>query len=392
MLARELYPGRFRPTVSHAFISLLAKKDLLYKLFTQNIDCLERAAGVPADKIIEAHGSFATQRCIECRRDFPDEEMLAHVEKGSVPRCKCGGLVKPDIVFFGEGLPMEFSRSSGALAEADLVLILGTSLTVYPFAALPEMCRPKTPRVLFNMEQVGDIGERADDVLELGPCDVGVLKFAEELGWLEELNALWTEMVGEEEVGRQRRRQGVAGEDLKKVEDEIVESLTAQVEGIDLKGGAEEESETGDRQGAGKGSEKGEGEGLRSDSVQGKETAEECEAEDREALEADTPLNAGTAGGETSPGLEKHLEMHLHQKTAFGAKLDGADEATAEGTTATDEKPAEKKPAGEAPAQEKPAADEPAKDRSVEDKPVEGEPDESKSESKNEAEKSQEKL
>lgn len=388
MLARELYPGRFRPTVSHAFISLLAKKDLLYKLFTQNIDCLERAAGVPADKIIEAHGSFATQRCIECRRNFPDEKMLAHVEKGSVPRCMCGGLVKPDIVFFGEGLPMEFSRSSGALAEADLVLILGTSLTVYPFAALPEMCRPKTPRVLFNMEQVGDIGERADDVLELGPCDVGVLKFAEELGWLEELNALWTEMVGEEEVGRQRKRQGVAGEDLEKVEDEIVESLTARVEGIDLKEGADKESEKGDGQDAGKGSEEGEGEGLRSDSVQGKETVGECEAEDKEALEAEsTPDNARTERGETSPGRERHLEMHLHQKTAFAAKLDGADEATAGVATATDEKPA-----GEELVQGKPAADEPAKDRPVEEKPVEVKPGETKDESKGEATKGQEKL
>lgn len=262
-----------------------------------------------------------------------------------MPRCKCSGLVKPDIVFFGEGLPMEFSRSSGALAEADLVLILGTSLTVYPFAALPEMCRPKTPRVLFNMEQVGDIGERADDVLKLGPCDVGVLKFAEELGWLEELNELWTEMVGEEEVGRQRKRQAVAGEDLKEVEDEIVESLTALVEGIDLKGEGED---------AEKGSEKeGGGQGPQSDSVQGKETAEECEADDKEALRGEpVPDNAGSVGGETSPGLEKHLEMHLHQRTAFGVKSDGADEGTMEGVTAAEER-AEEKPAEEKPVESK---------------------------------------
>jgi NAD-dependent histone deacetylase SIR2 len=59
-LARELYPGKFRPTITHSFISLLHKKGLLLKLFTQNIDCLEREAGVPGDLIIEAHGSFAT--------------------------------------------------------------------------------------------------------------------------------------------------------------------------------------------------------------------------------------------------------------------------------------------------------------------------------------------
>ena len=282
--------------------------------------------------------------------------------------------MKPDIVFFGEGLPMEFSRSSGALAEADLVLILGTSLTVYPFAALPEMCRPKTPRVLFNMEQVGDIGERADDVLELGPCDVGILRFAEELGWLEELNALWTEMVGEDEVGIQRKRQGLAGEDLKEVEDEIVESLTAQVEGIDLK----EDGEKISGKEGGEGAEKGEGESLRSESVQGKETAEECEADDKEVLKGEpAPADAGSTAGETSPGLEKHLEMHLHQKTPFGVKSDDADEGTTAGTTATEEKPAR-----EEPAQEKPAADEPAKDPPVEGKPVKNQDETSKGQEK----------
>jgi NAD-dependent histone deacetylase SIR2 len=59
-LAQELYPGKYRPTITHSFINLLHKKGLLLKLFTQNIDCLEREAGVPGDLIVEAHGSFAT--------------------------------------------------------------------------------------------------------------------------------------------------------------------------------------------------------------------------------------------------------------------------------------------------------------------------------------------
>lgn len=59
ILAHELYPGKYRPTISHSFINLLHKKGLLLKLFTQNIDCLEREAGVPGEKIVEAHGSFA---------------------------------------------------------------------------------------------------------------------------------------------------------------------------------------------------------------------------------------------------------------------------------------------------------------------------------------------
>ncbi|KAL6865564.1 Sir2 histone deacetylase Hst2 [Amphichorda felina] len=229
VLARELYPGKFHPTVSHAFISLLARKGLLRQLFTQNIDCLERRAGVPGDKIVEAHGSFATQRCIDCKREFPDDVMLEHVERGSVPRCQdeaCGGLVKPDIVFFGEALPSAFSEQSHLLEMADLVLVIGTSLSVYPFAGLPEMARDSKPRVLFNLERVGNMGTRADDVLALGDCDSGIRKLADELGWRDELEELWKSVVGEEEAKRQMVT-------LKKHEEEVeeeVNKLTEEVE------------------------------------------------------------------------------------------------------------------------------------------------------------------
>jgi len=73
--------------------------------FTQNIDTLERRAGVPESKLVEAHGSFATHACISCRRKFPDDEMKTAVATQEIPRCKhCKGLVKPNITFFGEGV------------------------------------------------------------------------------------------------------------------------------------------------------------------------------------------------------------------------------------------------------------------------------------------------
>jgi len=90
--------------------------------FTQNIDTLERRAGVPIDKIVEAHGSFATQRCIDCKHPYPDEAIQECIlggpdENGEVriPQCErkgCGGLVKPDIVFFGEGVRFSFHSFS----------------------------------------------------------------------------------------------------------------------------------------------------------------------------------------------------------------------------------------------------------------------------------------
>ncbi|KAJ6779456.1 hypothetical protein PWT90_00761 [Aphanocladium album] len=229
VLAKELYPGRFHPTISHVFLSLLAKKGLLHMLFTQNIDCLERAAGVPPEKIIEAHGSFATQRCIDCQKEFPDDEMRTHVQNGDVPRCidrSCHGLVKPDIVFFGEALPRDFSEKSHMTVMADLALIIGTSLQVYPFAGLPQMVRESMPRVLFNMERVGQIGTRPDDVLSLGPCDEGIRRLAAELGWGDELEKMWRGIVGEEEADRQLRSQKERNKDM----DDEVQRLTEDVE------------------------------------------------------------------------------------------------------------------------------------------------------------------
>ncbi|TEB20676.1 NAD-dependent deacetylase sirtuin-2 [Coprinellus micaceus] len=194
-LAHELYPGKFRPTLSHSFVRLLNEKKLLLKCFTQNIDTLERLAGVPDDKIIEAHGSFATQRCIECKTEYDGELMKKHVEEKKIARCdRCKGLIKPDIVFFGEPLPSSFINSIPLLEEADLLIIMGTSLTVHPFAALADLVsHDKCPRALINLDKVGDLGHRPDDVLLLGRCDHMVLDLCKELGWEVRLRELWAE-------------------------------------------------------------------------------------------------------------------------------------------------------------------------------------------------------
>lgn len=191
-LARELYPGKYRPTLAHVFIKLLHDKGRLLKHFSQNIDCLEREAGLPAESIIEAHGSFASQHCIDCGAPYPSDLMKAAIDAADVPLClECGGFVKPDIVFFGEALPEEFFLHRLLPAAADLCIVMGTSLSVFPFAGLPARCREDVPRVLINSERVGELGSRPNDVLLLGDCDAGVRKFAQALGWLEELEALW---------------------------------------------------------------------------------------------------------------------------------------------------------------------------------------------------------
>ena len=126
--------------------------------------------------------------------------MREAVTKKEVPHCpQCTGLVKPDIVFFGEALPEAFHRNRSLPADADLAIVLGTSLTVQPFASLPAFVTEPTPRLLINLERVGGLGSRADDVLLLGECDKGVLQLVDALGWREELEEEWAKTETEED-------------------------------------------------------------------------------------------------------------------------------------------------------------------------------------------------
>ena len=230
-LAHELYPGKFRPTISHSFIRLLSDKGILLKLFTQNIDCLERTVGVPDDKIVEAHGSFARQSCVDCHTSFPEDLMKQAIDAREVPYCQtpqCNGLVKPDIVFFGEQLPESFRQSRSLPMEADLCIIMGTSLSVQPFASLPGFVPDHVPRLLINHEIVGDLGSHADDVLLLGDCDTGVRTFASALGWEEDLEIIWnaTRADRQEEEGSK----AVPHKSKDEMWSDEVASLAAEVE------------------------------------------------------------------------------------------------------------------------------------------------------------------
>ena len=194
-LIRELYSGRFQPTITHCFIRLLSNKGLLLKLFEQNNDSLSTLAGVPADKIVEGHGSYATQHCIDCKSFYPSPKMRQAIRDRKIPCCEqCHGFVKPDIMLHGDELPAVFTQNKLLPAEADLCIVMGTSLTAYNFACLPERCPEGVPRLLINQEHVTTLGSRADDVLLLGDCDDGVQRLAAALGWEAELQALWHEI------------------------------------------------------------------------------------------------------------------------------------------------------------------------------------------------------
>nr|XP_020662646.1 NAD-dependent protein deacetylase sirtuin-3, mitochondrial isoform X1 [Pogona vitticeps] len=193
MLAKELYPGNYRPNYAHYFLRLLLDKGLLLRLYTQNIDGLERVAGIPPDKLVEAHGTFATATCTVCRRSYPGEDFRGDVLADKIPKCPiCTGIIKPDIVFFGEELPHRFFLHVTDFPMADLLFIIGTSLEVEPFASLAGAVRSSIPRVLINRDLVGPFAyqPKYNDVAELGDVIGGVEKMVELLGWEAELKEL----------------------------------------------------------------------------------------------------------------------------------------------------------------------------------------------------------
>jgi len=211
-LAKQHMPQRLKPTIAHHFLKLMNDKGLLLRLYTQNIDTLEREAGIPGDKLVEAHGTFHTSHCLKCRKEYTLEWMKAQINTAKadhVPTCSCGGVVKPDVVFFGENLPERFFRLADEdFAKCDLLVIIGTSLQVQPFAGLVDRVHSAVPRLLINLEKCGhqrdlmarllgfgcgldfDSENNYRDVALLGSCDDGCQQLASRLGWEEELNKM----------------------------------------------------------------------------------------------------------------------------------------------------------------------------------------------------------
>lgn len=127
---------RIQPTLTHRFLAALEVWGTLDTVITQNIDGLHQKAG--STRVLEVHGSVRSGRCRTCGNAYGYEALKAKVLGQAVARCdSCGGVVKPDIVFFGE--PVLAMRESTLAAErADLFFVIGSSLTVYPAAWLPQ--------------------------------------------------------------------------------------------------------------------------------------------------------------------------------------------------------------------------------------------------------------
>ncbi len=189
--AKEIYPGQFKPSLSHMFIKKLEENQKLLRNYTQNIDTLEMTAGIK--NVIQCHGSFATATCTTCKLQVDADHIRTKILNQEIPYCEVcnvkytdettavtpmteteqletiheakssneestdtdydplketdslmykknssAGILKPDIVFFGEGLPESYHKSIGLdKSKCDLLIVIGSSLKVKPVANIP---------------------------------------------------------------------------------------------------------------------------------------------------------------------------------------------------------------------------------------------------------------
>lgn len=128
------------PNAGHHALAELERMVPAFLLATQNVDGLHRRAG--SREVLELHGSLTRNYCIECRREASAEELDALAEDEEARCAFCGGLIRPDVVWFGEMLPPgAMERATEAAAGADVFLSVGTSAVVYPAAGLPLVAR-----------------------------------------------------------------------------------------------------------------------------------------------------------------------------------------------------------------------------------------------------------
>lgn len=167
-MRRETWRRRFvmedmfrgaEPNRGHRAVATLVRRGTVRAVITQNIDGLHQASGVPEEKVIELHGNTTYAACLECGERHELGPIREAFERdGALPLCvKCDGLVKTATISFGQSMPVvPMQRAEQATLAADLFIVLGSSLVVYPAAGFPEMAKYNGSKlVIVNREETG---------------------------------------------------------------------------------------------------------------------------------------------------------------------------------------------------------------------------------------------
>ena len=183
-----------KPTKTHLFMGYLCKKNIVKKIYTQNVDGLELKAGVPLDKMVFAHGKITEAACPTCSKEY-DINVLRdeYVMKDKIMYCTlCKTPIKPKVIFYGESLPLSFIWNFICIFGCDLAFIMGSSLQVIPFNQLPGKLPSGAWRVFVNKERVYDIFNFEDvyskDLFLEGYTDNIIEQLVKDVGWENDFN------------------------------------------------------------------------------------------------------------------------------------------------------------------------------------------------------------
>jgi NAD-dependent deacetylase len=171
----EMLSGQAEPNAGHRALVDLERRGKLHALITQNVDGLHLKAGSSREKVIEIHGTMLEVACLSCGERMPMERALMRVRAGEDdPDCKtCGGILKSATISFGQGLVQEdLIRSQEAAETCDLMLAIGTTLGVYPIAAVVPVAREAGARVVIVNGSATEMDSLADAVLQDSISDV----------------------------------------------------------------------------------------------------------------------------------------------------------------------------------------------------------------------------
>jgi NAD-dependent deacetylase len=143
-------------------------------VITQNIDGLHQDSGIPDDKVIELHGNTTYAHCLDCSQRYEIEDLRVDFEKDNiVPHCACGGWVKSATISFGQSMPVDAMRKAEReTLRADLFIVIGSSLVVYPAAGFPELAKRNGSRLVIVNRDATGLDDMADLVVNRSIAEV----------------------------------------------------------------------------------------------------------------------------------------------------------------------------------------------------------------------------
>ena len=199
---KSLNLNELKPNIYYKFMNFFVHKNLVKYIFTQNVDCLEIKAKIPSEKIVYVHGNYLSGHCPNCKKAASIDKIIEGIENEKVYYCPtCNSPCKPKIVLFGESLPEEFFTKIEECKDIDLIIAIGTYLTVTPFSEIPELTNKNAYKLLFNDAEVGNYQyENLEEksLLILGENKKNIKNFLNDINLLNEYIDFLEKEYGEE--------------------------------------------------------------------------------------------------------------------------------------------------------------------------------------------------